>query len=366
MKICLVATHSFPIPMKNLHTGDVVILDLANSLVAQGHEVTVCAPQGTDFPSLIPMRASYGKYPPSSEECELECFNLNVDKFTKFDMVHDFSNTKKITQSLNRIGFNNICSTLMGGPWRQETEPHNLIVWSESHRDRALRGATDFEGTPTPHMGGDAGFPVRDAHIVHGGINTGFYTPDKYQKGDHYLWLGRWHPARGYLFAIELAKKTGIQLVMAGESPDTLLFDSEKQNVVEALKAAAGYDNIEFIWLPKDPDHHNAKRDLYRRAKAFLYTVQFHEPFGLSQCEALACGTPVIGNNYGSVPELVAHDYTGIVVENNLVSWSEAIQKVGNIDPVACRKNATARFDRQLMARSYLKQYESIIKGESW
>lgn len=364
MKICIIATHSYPIPYK-IHTGDVVILDLAKSLQAQGHDVWLCAPQGTDFLNLIPMRASYGKYPPSSEECELEAFTLNADKFASFDIVHDFSVTKKITQKLNKMGFGNTCSTLLGGPWRQELEPHNLIVWSENHRQRVLRGATDFENTSDPKMGGEPGFPVRDAHIVHGGINTGFYTPDKYQKGDFFLWMGRWHPARGYRFAIELAKATGIKLVMSGEHPDNEVFENQRACAMDALMLAAGYGNISFEWLPKDPEHHLAKRELLRQAKALLYTVQFHEPFGLSQVEALACGTPVIANNFGSCPELITKN-VGIIANNNLEEWSEALLKIGFIDPVSCRKNATGRFDRQLMARNYMEQYEKIRNGEQW
>lgn len=365
MKICIICTHSYPIPFR-IHTGDTVILDLANSLKDQGHDVWMAAPQGTDFPNLIPMRASYGKYPPSSEECETECYLNHVDQFAAFDIVHDFSVSKKITQRLNDIGFLDTCSTLLGGPWRQDRSPRNLIVWSKSHRDRVLEGATDFRGTLTPALGGEPGPPVKDAHIVHGGINTGFYSPDKYQKDDYFLWLGRWHQARGYRRAIEIAKAADIKLILAGEHPDNEEFENQRQCAMEAVRLAAGYENISFEWLPKDPDHHTAKRDLIRKAKALLFTVQFHEPFGLMQCESLSCGTPVIGTNYGSVPELVINGKTGFVVENNIPAFIKAIHNIDEIDPTVCRKNAVARFDRNVMAKNYIREYETVRSGEDW
>lgn len=367
MKISLIATHSFPIPSPT-HTGDIVIADLARSLDEMGHEVHLYAPAGTYCPphgKQLPMRASFGKYPPSSEFCEEECFNNHAALLKQADIVHDFSVTKRITEKLHQEGHTNLIQTIMGGAWTQQTPPHNLIVWSESHRNRVLRGATDYEGTPTPDLAGPPQKPVKEAQIVHGGIDTDFYSPT-YDKKNFFLWMNRWHPAKGYKQAIELARLTGIELVMSGEHPDNEMFEYQKQCALEAIELAKGLPNVRFQFLPKDPDHHTAKRDLYRQAKALIYSVQFHEPFGLSQAETLACGTPVLGTNYGSVPEVITDGLTGIVRPNDLKSLSDAVKLIDNIDPKTCRSEAIKRFDRKVMAASYLAKYRAILNGKGW
>lgn len=364
MKITIVATHSFPIPYKT-HTGDIVILDLAKSLQSLGHDVALIAPYGTDFNNLLPMQASYGKYPPSSEECEDDAFYKYKDILLQQDIVHDFSVSKRIVVNLNNMRYFNTVSTILGGAWKQQFSPRNLCVWSKSHRNRVLRGATDYENTPTPDLAGANGTPVEDAHVVYGGIDTNFYCPSDYKKEGYFLWMNRWHPAKGYKLAIELAKKYGFELVLAGEHPDNELFEFQRNCALEAMNMSIGVPNIRFQFLPEDPDHHIAKRDLYRKAKALLYTVQFHEPFGLSQVEALSCGTPVIGTNYGSVPELINRT-TGFVCENDVNDFGHAISAISKVAPEHCRRYATQRFDKKIFAKSYLEEYKNVINGCDW
>ncbi len=364
MKITIVATHSFPIPYPNLHTGDLVILNLAKALAQLGHDVTMVAPEGTEFPKLLPMRASLGSYPPSSEQCEVEAFKNHGQFLLTQDIVHDFSNTKCIAAYLNVAGFKNTLTTIMGGAWKQEALSRNLITWSKSHQNRVLRGATDYEGTSTPDLAGDNGYPSV-SHVVHGGIDTGFYTPS-YDKEDFFLWSGRWHNVRGYDLAIAVAQKTGIQLVLAGEHPDNELFQSQRDACHHAMKLAEGYSNIRVEFLPSDPDHHVAKRKLLRQAKALLYTVQFHEPFGLSQVEALACGTPVLAPKYGSCPELIVDGKTGFICDNTVNAYAEAVSRVSELSPEVCRKNAVSRFDYRVMAQNYLTEYKKVLNGDTW
>lgn len=365
MKIGLITTHSFPVPYK-IHTGDIVIANLAQALDEMGHEVTFYAPDGSYCPphgSQLTMPCSYGEYPPRSEDCEQECFNLHRESLMSQDIVHDFSISKIITKNLYSLGKKSVISTIMGGPWMYPYPPHNLVAWSQSHRDRVIRGVTDYEGTLTPDLAGNNGYPVKDVFVVNGGIDTNWYTPT-YDKRNFLLWMNKWNPTRGYKMAIEIAKKTGLELVMAGEHPDNEMFEYQKQCALEAIELSKGYPNIKFEWLPLDPNHHTAKRELFRQAKALLYTVQFCEPFGLSQAEALSCGTPVIGINYGSVSEVIQDGITGYVRENNLDDLSDAVSMINNIDPRVCRDQAVRRFDIKVMAQNYLTQYKNIINGE--
>ena len=366
MKIGLVTTHSFPIPFK-IHTGDIVIVEMAKALSDLGHEVSLFAPEGSvcENVKVYSMPCSYGKYPPSAQDCEQQCYDSHVDVLKSLDIVHDFSVQKTIIKNLHSSEFKNVCCTIMGGPWTQPQQPHNVIAWTQSHRDRILRGATDYENTPTPDLAGVTQTPVNECRVVNGGVDTNFYTPT-YKKEDFFLWMNRWHPAKGYKQAIDLAKLTGIKLVMAGEHPDNEQFEFQKNCALEAIEYAKYASNVSFEWLPLDPNHHTAKRDLYRKAKALLYTVQFNEPFGLSQTEAMACGTPVIGTKYGSVPEIVINGINGFVRDNNVKNLSTAIDMIDIVSPEVCRKNAVERFDIKVMAKNYLAKYQDILNGESW
>lgn len=153
---------------------------------------------------------------------------------------------------------------------------------------------------------------------------------------------------------------------MSGEHPDNEQFEFQKQCVLEAIEYAKGYKNITFEWLPLDPDHHIAKRKLYREAKALLKTTIFNEPFGLSQVEALACGTPVIAYKYGSMPEIIKNGITGFVRNNNMKNICTAIDMIDIIKPENCRKDAIERFDIKIMAKNYLSKYQDILDNRGW
>lgn len=367
MNIGIIATHSFPIPTPT-HTGDIVIVDLAKSLDEMGHRVNLYAPAGTYKPpngNQFPMKSSGGNAQPSSWECEQECFQSYADTLRQEDVIHDFSISKRITENLIQEGKRNVISTLLGGTWGHPNPPMNIVVWSKAMRERGLRGATDYENTPTPEMGGPTQKPIKDAHVIYGGIDTDWYTPT-YNKENFFLWLNRWHPAKGYHVAIELARRTNINLIMAGEHPNNEMFEYQKQCALHAVELAKDLPNVKFEWLPPDPNHHEAKRELYRRAKALLYTVQFQEPFGLSQVESLSCGTPVIGINFGSVPEVITDGITGCVINNNIEELINTTKLIDEIDPKICRENAVNRFDRRVMANSYLQEYETVIEGKCW
>lgn len=365
VRIGIVASHQWPIPTP-VHTGDIVILDLAIALTNLGHTVTMFAPEGTQAPGqLCVMQAALGSSMPTARECEVGCYWDHSDELFAQDIVHDFSTEKHISEMLGAEG-RPVLQTLLGGRWLRPNPPRNLCVFSEAHRGRVIRGETDYHGTPAPDMAGPNGRGVADAHVVYGGVDTSFYTPGLEPKGSHWLWLGRWHPVRGYKMAIDVARATGIELVMCGEDPQHMRWDSEKAFAAEAVEYAQGLPNVRFEYLPPDPDHHTAKREQYRRAKALLLPTQFQEPFGLQQVEAMACGTPMLSTNYGSMPEL------GLAVRtaNDVAAFVKAVNRANGsglfLEPAECRADALDRFDRHVMASNYLKEYEAVIGGARW
>lgn len=369
MRIAIVAPHTFPIPPPT-YSGEVVIYDLARSLDELGHRVDLYAPQGSWRPphgNWFPMPCSYGASWPTAEQAEQTTWDAYKDHILQADVVHDFSHSKRIAEIM---GGNKVVSTLLSSLWDHPSPPLNIVVWSQSMRDRGLRGATDYENTSFTVIDEltRARFngKIKDAHVVPGGTDTDYYVPDG-PKQKHFLWLNRWHPAKGYQVAIELARRTGVSLVLAGLHPEAVWAEDHRRNAQGAVELAKGLPNVRFEWLPREPpaEHHGLKRSLYQKARALIYSVQFQEPFGLAQVEALACGTPVIATNFGSVSEVIEHGRTGFVC-NNMDELAQAVERIDSISPEDCHHAAVARFDRLVMARAYLAEYRCVVEGKTW
>ena len=97
-------------------------------------------------------------------------------------------------------------------------------------------------------------------------------------------------------------------------------------------------------------------------AAALLHLIGFDEPFGLSVVEAMACGTPVIAINRGSMPELIDDGVTGFLVDS-VEDAIAAVARIGEIDRAACRAAVAARFTVDRMADRYVALYQRILGG---
>src|SRR3546814_2102455 len=95
-------------------------------------------------------------------------------------------------------------------------------------------------------------------------------------------------------------------------------------------------------------------------ARALLHLINFEEPFGLSVVEAMACGTPVIAFNRGSMPELIIDGVTGFLVDT-LEEAIAAVGRIGEIDRAACRAHVIRNFTDDVMADRYLTLYRSLL-----
>ena len=193
------------------------------------------------------------------------------------------------------------------------------------------------------------------ANIYHG-LDLKKY-PFEEKPDDYYLIASRLIPQKGVDIAVKIARDLQIPLKIAGDKPD------EKYWNVKIKPYLGG--KIEYIGFvpPKEMP------TLYSKAKAFLFPLQWEEPFGLVMAEAQACGTPVVAFRRGSAPELVQNGKTGFVVnpldesgEINYKGFSEAIKNIEKISRRQCRKRMEENFSLEKMINEHEKTFLKIVR----
>ena len=184
---------------------------------------------------------------------------------------------------------------------------------------------------------------------IHHGIDTGNFTFNADPMGDYMLYYGRIHPDKGTKEAVEIALALDIPLVIAGIIQDEEYYNSHVKPFLREGK-------IVYIGSV-GADRRDA---LLGNARLLVHPISFSEPFGLSIVEAMACGTPVVAFNKGSMPELISDGTTGYLVENK----EEAIEKIKMIDSISrrnCREHVERHFSKEIMARRYMDVYMQIL-----
>ena len=172
------------------------------------------------------------------------------------------------------------------------------------------------------------------------------------RPGTYLAFLGRMSPEKGAVEAILAAKKARLPLIMAAKVDAV-----DQQYFSQRVKPLIDGRQIRYIGEVDHP----GKVKLLKNALALLALIQWEEPFGLFLVEALACGTPVIASNRGSVPEIIQTGKTGFIVENYLQA-ARAVKKVGDLDRRACRAAVEKRFTIERMVDGYEKVYRRVLK----
>jgi len=160
------------------------------------------------------------------------------------------------------------------------------------------------------------------------------------------MFLGRLDKVKGVHTAIKVAKATNNQLLIGGNIPNTPDNYQYYKNEIEPLIDG---DQIKYLGALNDAE----KNTYLGQAKALLFPIEWDEPFGMVMVEAMACGTPVIAFNRGSVPEVIDENITGIIV-NTIEQMVKATNDIAPIDRKNCRDHAYKRFDIKIVANNYL------------
>jgi glycosyltransferase involved in cell wall biosynthesis len=186
------------------------------------------------------------------------------------------------------------------------------------------------------------------AATIHHGIDVDAFGRAEH-PGDHLLFFGRIHPDKGTAHAIEVAQLAGRRLVIAGIVQDEEYFRTEVAPHLDGKRAR-------YVG-PVDATDRVATLG---GAHALLHLIDFDEPFGFSVVEAMACGTPVIAYDRGSMAELIDDGETGCIVDD-VSAAVLAVDRVSAFDRDAIRVAAVARFDRATMVDRYVEVYRRVL-----
>lgn len=176
------------------------------------------------------------------------------------------------------------------------------------------------------------------------------------EPGDYLVFLGRIAPEKRPDRAIEIARDVGMRLVIAAKVDPV---DADYYEHAIAPTIAANRDLIEFVGEVDE----GGKDALLGGAYAYLFPIDWPEPFGLTMAEAMATGTPVIASNVGSVPEVIEDGVSGFVC-NGLSDMVAAVERVRNLDRAACRRRVEELFSPAAMADGYERAFQALL-GEN-
>jgi glycosyltransferase involved in cell wall biosynthesis len=170
-------------------------------------------------------------------------------------------------------------------------------------------------------------------------------------EGGYLAFLGRICADKGILPAIEIARRAGMILKVAAkvDPADRKYFEQEVRPVLDVSP------HVEFIGEIGDAQ----KSEFLGKARALLFPISWPEPFGLVMIEAMACGTPVVAFDCGSVPEIMEDGLTGFVVKD-VEGAAAAVAKLDHLFRPTIRSRFEERFSARAMAREYVKIYREL------
>ncbi|MHB2169127.1 glycosyltransferase [Alsobacter sp. R-9] len=334
LRIALTADPEIPVPPTHYGGIERVIDMLARELVQRGHHVTLFAHRGSQCPCELK------SWPGAHSGSRLDtvrnaAFLARHVLAGRFDVVHSFS----------RIAYL--------GPILPLPIPKLMTYQREiSPRTTGLaatlsRGTLEFSAI-SRHMQ-DAKCLRGVWHMVPNGLLLLLYRFQPNVAGDApFVFLGRIEEIKGPHLAIEIARRTGRRLVIAGNIPA-----GHERWVEEHVMPHIDGDRVTYVGPVDDA----AKDELLGHAAAFLMPILWEEPFGIVMIEAMACGTPVLGLRRGAVPEVVEHGRTGFV-EDDVDGLVRSASLLGTLS----RSDVRARVERLYSAEAVTDAYEAIYR----
>lgn len=325
-----------PIPVKGYGGIERMIELLAKEYVRLGHEVHLLVTSGSFVEGCIMHLFGNAGFPPKRSDALMavpKAWKFLFKNRIKFDLIHNFGRLVYLLPILN----SNVKKIMS---YQREITKKNIEVWNKlPHKNMFFTGCSK-DLIKRNYLPGNWS-------AIYNCCDFKMYNLHQELAPDAPLmFLGRIEKIKGCHTAITVAKQTGNKLIIAGNiSP----LEEEKKYFIEKIQPHIDGEQIKYI----GPVNDIQKNEWLGKCKALLMPIEWDEPFGIVMIEAMACGTPVIAFNRGSVNEVVDEDITGYKV-TEITEMQNAVSKISLIDRTACRKKAFEIFDVTRVAEQYL------------
>ncbi len=346
MKIALLAPFEERVPPRKYGGTENVVYVLAEELHKMGHDVTVFASGDSTLSArvipIVPTAIGSG-LPKRIREAKTYQALVKVLQYLekeKFDILHNHIGWQALNfKDMFKLPFLSTIHLPLGAKeWNIE---HEMF---KEFGDTPLVSISDDQRTPLPDL--------NYIETVYHGMQVERFPFIK--RAGHYLaFLGRLSPVKGPLEAIHIAKKTGHKLMIGAK-----INDFERDFYEKEIKPHIDGEQIVYLGELNFKD----KLNLLKNAKALLSPIKWSEPFGLVNTEAMACGTPVIGSNIGSLPELIVDGKTGFICDT-VDEMCKRVHQLDSINRAACREHIEENFSSERMAQQYLRLYRKLARS---
>lgn len=337
IRVMLTADPDLPVPPRLYGGIERIIALLAEGLASRGHDVTLVARgDSTVGVRVVPYRC---------EDSSASSALINALEIAKAvrrhrpDVIHSFGRLASLVAV-----FPTHLPKIMS--YQRSITPRS-IVWGR----RLSLGRVTFAACS--HRMLDDVRHLAPWRVIYNAVDVARYRFAPHVPADAPLvFLGRIEAIKGPHLAVDIARRSGRRLVLAGNVPD-----EHRGFFEEKIRPLVDGHWVEYI----GPVDDGQKSELLSGASALLMPILWEEPFGIVMAEALACGTPVIGLRRGAVSEVVEEGVTGFVRDtpDELV---EAVTALSTLDRTACRRAAEQRFSAEMLVDEHEALYEEVTR----
>ena len=333
-RVAVLSPVAWRTPPRHYGAWETVASNITEGLVARGWDVTLFATANSLTTARLHAVVGKGYEEDRSIDPKVaEYLHISeaFERAGEFDLIH--SHYDFMALAFSRLVRTPVLTTVHGF-----SSPQIMPVY-EKYRDGYFVSVSDSDRAPR----------LNYLATVYNGIDMSLYPFQPTTTGDNLVFLGRIHPDKGVHLAIEVARRSGRSLIIAGIVQDLSYFEKQVKPHIDGYK-------ISYV----GPVNVVEKNALFAQASALLHMNTIPERFGLVLAEANCAGVPVIAMDLGSCREVIEDGQTGFLV-NNVEEAVAALDRLPEIDRRACRKRVRERFSISTMVQAYEHVYATIF-----
>jgi glycosyltransferase involved in cell wall biosynthesis len=336
-RVAVLSPIAWRTPPRQYGAWETVASNITEGLVARGWDVTLFASRDSVTRARLQAVVDKGyEEDPDVDPKVAEYLHISeaFERAAEFDLIHSHYDFMALTYT--RLVKTPVLTTIHG------FSSDKIMPVYRKYRDGYFVSVSNS----------DRAAELNYLATVYNGIDLSLY-PLQELGGQDLIFLGRIHQDKGVHLAIEVARMSGMRLIIAGIIQDAAYFR-------EQVEPHLDDQNIRYIGPVDVP----GKNELFARARALLHLNTIPERFGLVLTEANAAGVPVIAMNLGSCREIIKDGQTGFLVDN-VTEAVGSLERISEIDRRVCRDHVRQYFSIDTMVEGYERVYSMIFNREA-